>query len=123
MQLKMLPPVYQQHYQQLKQRVEKLQETLANDPDPSSLKTAIAALQTFFQTQIWNLSLNDLEPDLEHRIQSLNVEIDKQLRLLSMDGMFLQAARQKNTVEQRQQQVQNRLLLLIQYCNGLLTEE
>ncbi len=119
----MLPPVYQQHYQQLKRRVEELQETLANDPDPSSLKMAIATVQAFFQNQIWNLSLNDLEPEIEHQIQSFNVEIDKQLRLLNMDGMFLQAARQKNTVEQRQQQIQNRLLMLIQYCNGLLEEE
>ncbi|UIE39146.1 heterocyst frequency control protein PatD [Leptodesmis sichuanensis] len=119
-QLEMLPPEYQQPYQQLKQRVEDLQETLIRSTDFSTLKIAIAALQTFFQTEIWNLSLQNLDPNLEHQVQSINVEIDKQLRLLNMDGLFLQAARQENTVKQRKQQASDRLLLLIQYCNGLL---
>ncbi|GAB4329691.1 MAG: hypothetical protein OHK0047_16680 [Leptolyngbyaceae cyanobacterium] len=120
---KMLPPEYQQPYQQLKQRVEDLQETLIRSTDSSTLKIAIAALQTFFQTEIWNLSLQNLDPNLEHQVQSINVEIDKQLRLLNMDGLFLQAARQENTVKQRKQQASDRLLLLIQYCNGLLGQQ
>jgi cell division septum initiation protein DivIVA len=122
-QFKMLPPEYQQPYQQLKQRVEDLRETLTRSTDSSTLKIAIAALQTFFQTEIWNLSLQNLDPNLEHQVQSINVEIDKQLRLLNMDGLFLQAARQENTVKQRKQQASDRLLLLIQYCNGLLGQQ
>lgn len=119
----MLPPGYQQPYQQLQQKVEELQESLTSNADSLTLKTAIAGLQTFFQTQIWNLNLQDLEPKLEHQVQSINVEIDKQLRLMNMDGLFLQAARQENTIEQRKQQVRDRLSLIMRYCNGVLGKE
>jgi cell division septum initiation protein DivIVA len=119
----MLPPVYQQLYQDLQQTIEELQKTLATTSDASTLKTAIAALQTCFQTQIWNLDLQNLEPKLEHQIQSVNVEIDKQLRLLSMDTLFLQTARQASTIAQRKQQMGERLSLLKQYCSSLTGKE
>lgn len=119
----MLPPGYQQPYQQLQQKVEDLQESLTSSIDSLALKTAIAALQTFFQTQIWNLNLQNLEPNLEHQVRSINVEIDKQLRLMNMDGLFLQAARQENTIEQRKQQIRDRLLLIVRYCDGLLAKK
>lgn len=119
----MLPSVYQRPYQQLQQDIEELQKTLVSATDATRLKLAIAALQTFFQTEVWNLDLQPLEPELQHRVQSINVEIDKQLRLLNMDVLFLQAARQENTIQQRQQQVRDRLALLLQYCNSLFAEQ
>ena len=119
----MLPPGYQQPYQQLQQKVEELQDSLTGSAEPLALKTAIAALQTFFQTQIWNLNLQNLESNLEHQVQSINIEIDKQLRLMNMDGLFLQAARQENTIEQRKQQVRDRLLLIVRYCDGVVGKE
>lgn len=116
----MLPSVYQQPYQQLQQNVKELQNALGSTLDSPTLKTAIATLQSFFQTQIWNLDMQDIAPDLEQQARSINVEIDKQLRLLNMDAMFLQAARQEATKQQRQQQIHDRLFLLTQYCNSIL---
>jgi len=118
----MLPSARKSYYQQFQRSVEELQMTLAQAPDPGALKTAILALQTSFQTQIWNSDLQALEPKLEHQIHSINVEIDKQLRLLIMDGFFLQSARQENTIEQRKQQMRDRLSLLLRYCDGILSK-
>jgi hypothetical protein len=115
----MLPSASKSHYQQFQRSVEELQTTLAHAP---ALKTAIAALQTLFQTQIWNADRQTLEPKLEQQIHSINVEIDKQLRLLTMDGFFLQSARQENTIEQRKQQMRDRLALLLRYCDGVLSK-
>lgn len=118
----MLPSVYQPPYQQLQQAIEELQKTLIGPLDASRVKSTIATLQTYFQTEVWNLDLQHLEPELQHRLQSINVEIDKQLRLLNMDALFLQAARQENTLQQRQQQIRDRLSLLLQYCNSVLVQ-
>lgn len=117
----MLPLSHQSEYQALQQQVEKLQTMLTTSPIAvAALKSAISELQTLFQTNILSISIAELDPQLAQRIQSYQVEIDKQLRLLGMDVMFLQAARQMATVEQRQQQIRDRLNLLLRYCDALL---
>jgi hypothetical protein len=57
---------------------------------------------------------------MAERIQMFQVEIGKQLRLLALDALFLQTARQAATVEHRQQQVRTKIALLRQYCDGIL---
>jgi hypothetical protein len=113
-----------QPYRELRQAVESLSQAIAQDDyDCTQLKPSFLHLQTLFQTKIQPLELDALEPPMAHQIQSFNVEIDKQLRLLNMDVMFLQAAKQAATTEKRLNQVRDRLMLLIRYCNGVLGEE
>jgi hypothetical protein len=115
-----LPVTYRQPYQGLKLGLEDVQATLAEDGlNIIELKLAVASLQSHFQSEIWPVDTSSLEPVVAHQLQSLNVEIDKQFRLLTMDVMFLQAARQATTIEQRQGQIRDRLTTLIRYCNAI----
>ncbi|MEX0271161.1 heterocyst frequency control protein PatD [Leptolyngbyaceae cyanobacterium UHCC 1019] len=118
-----MPPKYFQIYQAFEQEVVGLNRAIAKNISAASLKTDIAALQAFFQAHIWALDVDELDPAVAHQVQSFNVEIDKQLRLLSMDGMFLLAAKQSKTKEQRFNQMRDRLALLLRYCNGLLDHD
>lgn len=118
-----MPPKYFQIYQAFEQDVNGLSRAIAQREDSVTIKADVSALQAFFQTHIWILNLDELDPTLAHQVQSFNVEIDKQLRLLSMDGMFLQAAKQASTREQRLNQMGDRLTLLLRYCHGLLEAE
>lgn len=117
----MLPPSHSQIYREFKLNLEELKDVLSQDTvDRSHLKSSVAKLQDFFQNQILALDLTKLDANLEHYIQSVQVEINKQLRLLNMDSMFLQAAKQPATVQQRLQQAHDRLTLLLRYCDLLL---
>lgn len=115
-----LPLEYFQTYQKLQHQVSGVSQAIADSEHSANLKASVANLQTFFQTHIWMLDLEELNPASAHQIRSFNVEIDKQLRLLSMDVMFLQAAKQPSTTDQRLNQMSDRLTLLLQYCNSLL---
>lgn len=119
-QMPTLPPEYFQTYQQLQQQVTEVSQAIAENKNSASLKATVADLQTFFQTHVWILDLDELDPAVAHQVQSFNVEIDKQLRLLSMDVMFLHAAKQATTTEQRLNHMRDRLTLLLRYCHGLL---
>ncbi|MGI0487372.1 heterocyst frequency control protein PatD [Pantanalinema rosaneae CENA516] len=117
----MLPLSHQSVYQALQKRVELVQTILTHSPiEIDSLKSATSELQTWFQTAVLPQSIADLDPQFAQRLQAIQVEIDKQLRLLGMDVMFLQAARQTATVAQRQQQIRDRLNLLSRYCDAVL---
>ena len=116
-----MSPEYFQTYQTFEQEVVGLNRAISqSDSNSASLKATVTDLQTFFQTHVWMLDLVPLNPASAHQIRSFNVEIDKQLRLLSMDAMFLQAAKQPTTIDQRLNQMRDRVTLLLQYCNGLL---
>ena len=115
-----LPLEYFQTYQKLQQQVTEVSQAIDDNEHAANLKASVADLQTFFQTHVWMLDLVPLNPASAHQIRSFNVEIDKQLRLLSMDAMFLQAAKQPTTIDQRLNQMRDRVTLLLQYCNGLL---
>ncbi|MBD2022399.1 heterocyst frequency control protein PatD [Leptolyngbya sp. FACHB-36] len=115
----MLTNVHQQAYQVFKHKVEILGGALDQD-DRATLSTAIAELQPWFQTQLLTLSIDDLDPVQQQQVQSYQVEMNKQLRLLAMDSLFLQAARQSATAGQRQEQIRDRVSTLIRYCDALL---
>jgi predicted metalloenzyme YecM len=117
----MLPPSDRPPYQEFKQVLEQLQVKVSQSSvDQSALKTALAQLQQLFQNQILSSGASSSDQPDNQRVQSYQVEINKQLRLLSMDLSFLQAARQAATVQQRQDQIRDRLTLLTTYCNALL---
>lgn len=116
----MLPPSHAQIYQEFRHSLEELKDALSQDTvDRSHLKSSVAKLQDFFQNQILALDSTGMDTSLEHQVQSLQVEMSKQLKLLQLDGLFFQAAKQPTTTAQRLQQIGDRLILLIRYCDIL----
>jgi len=117
----MLPKVYRRCYQELKQALEQMQQTATNAQlEVPKLQQNFLEAQQFFQRQIVSLDADDLAPADEPRVRSYQTEISKQLQLLGMDVMFLQAARQSGTIQQRQAQSRFRIQTLIGYCDALL---
>lgn len=80
----------------------------------NELDQKIRSLQKFFQDEIQSIHSD------EYPLHSILVEINKQMRLLSMDAMFLRTARQANTIELRVEQIRDRIKLLTQYCSVIL---
>jgi alpha-mannosidase len=98
--------------QSLQQKLISLQQAIANhaDPDPSIAKAWARSLEEilhFFQSAIVNSNSVDL---------GLQVEIDKQLKMLSVDLSMLQSARKLDTWQKRHRQAGDRLTLLLRYC-------
>ncbi|MBV8886153.1 MAG: heterocyst frequency control protein PatD [Chroococcidiopsidaceae cyanobacterium CP_BM_RX_35] len=120
----MLPEIHRQRYLELKQVLEQMQQTVAMPLlELPRIQKNLLYLQQFFQQIIVSLNINDLEPADEARVQSYQTEMSKQLHLLGMDVVFLQAARQSETIQQRQTQIRDRLQTLIGYCEALLEGE
>lgn len=119
----MLPPSHQQRYREFKHVLEQVRGIAEPGVAETRLKSEFSELQQFFQGQILSLAGSDLTPAVEQRVQSYQVEMNKQLRLLGIDVMFLQAAKQATTRAQRWGQVGDRLTTLIRYCEILLEEE
>ncbi|HEY9630155.1 MAG TPA: heterocyst frequency control protein PatD [Coleofasciculaceae cyanobacterium] len=122
----MLPEPYRQLYQNFQRLLYQLQTQLAQG-DRSLLQADLAAAQSYFQSQILAINLEELEPEgleaaVAAKTQSFQVEINKQMRLLKTDLMFLQTARLTITQSQRQQQMGDRIVLLLRYCEAVLGE-
>lgn len=116
----MLPHIYYQRYKNFVTILEMMQQAAAAKPDAQSLRQSFLNAQQFFGQQIVSLDNNDLEPADEPRVRSYQTEISKQLQLLSIDVMFLQAARQQQTATLRQNQIHLRLQTLIRYCSAIM---
>jgi hypothetical protein len=105
-------------YQGLAKLLEKLRsDTTTNQLDAAELRQRLASLQQFFAQQIITLT------DADSREQSYRTEMSKQLRLLEIDVMFFQGARQPATVQARLQTIGDRLTTLIKYCDAILQQE
>jgi acyl transferase domain-containing protein len=120
----MLPVSYHQPYQVFCQSLERFGEQIHRaNPDTKLLQVMFLEAQQQFQQQIMGQTLADLDAVVESKVQSFQTEINKQLRLLAMDVMFLQTARQPTTIQQRQAQMGDRLQLLRRYCEAILDSE
>jgi len=102
--------------QDLQSQLEVLQIAIASqvEPLPSLAKNwwrSHREIQAFFQTKIINTDLEVTPPNL-----SLQVEIDKQLKMLGVDLSMLQTARSPATWQKRHQQASDRFVLLKKYC-------
>lgn len=117
----MLPNLHCQCYQKFLEVLKLMQQTGDHTPiDTLRLHDSFLEAQQFFQQQIVSLDAGELEASDESRVRSYQTEISKQLRLLGMDVMFLQAARQEETVKDRQMQLVERLKTLQGYCDAIL---
>lgn len=115
----MLPNSHQSTYNDFRRRLQAIQTEL----DKRTLKATVGELQKIVQGELKSLNLEEIDPALQSRVRSLEVEIDKQLRLLNIDVTFLQTAKQPETVQNRLNQVRARVETLIHYCNILLGED
>ena len=115
-----LPLAHQQCYQSFQHLLGETQQAFITNNSGLALQSQTTALQQFFREQVLRLQSDELSPAVQHWVQSYHVEIDKQLRLLGVDVLFLQAARQSITTEERRQQVCDRLETLQRYCKALL---
>ncbi|MBD1913438.1 MULTISPECIES: heterocyst frequency control protein PatD [unclassified Leptolyngbya] len=121
--MSILPEPLHQPYVDLRQMLDAMQ-AIAQPAlmAPSSLHTSalqksFQAIQQHFQQQILATSA---ELELPSLVQSVQTEINRNLRLLSTDVAFLQSARQVATQQQRLQQVCDRLTKLLEFCDGVL---
>lgn len=107
---------FQAAYTALQQQIEQFQ-AIALQEDPMWMRTSFARIQQDFQ-QI----LQQFESiDLPHPIPACQTEISKQLRLLGMDVMYLQAARLSTTADNRRSQLLDRVEVLKGFCHTILS--
>lgn len=105
---------YRQHYEEIRDMVCQLQAIAARRLDVAEFEAVFLKVE-----QIDSLA----DEDLEIKVQSYQTEINKQLRLLKIDLMFLKSARQPATSEQRWNVMGDRLHLLMVYCEALLSQD
>ncbi|MBD2694274.1 heterocyst frequency control protein PatD [Anabaena catenula] len=105
-------------YQEFATLLEHLRSDVTkNQLDAPTLRQRLAALQQWFIQQIVPLA------DVEYREQSYQTEMSKQLRLLEIDVMFFQGAKQSATAQARLITIEERLITLIRYCHAILQPE
>jgi hypothetical protein len=101
--------------QQLQAYVLAAQSVLSTRPiDVPNIAQTVQAIEQHFRTQILAVTTDD------NPRQAIHVEINKQLRLLKTDVLFLRSAKQASTQDQRVQQMRDRLTLLERYCEMIL---
>ena len=122
----MLPLQHDRVYRELLNALLELQNlTTATDLEPSSLEKQYALVKEIFQTRALTLTEEGLDSVLVPRWQSVQTEINRAVRLLQNDIIFLRSARQPATRQTRLKTLCDRLEQLIGYCQVLLqaTEE
>lgn len=116
--------MYRRQLQSLRHALQQLQLAVDPNTDDSSseatdIQSAFKETQQQFQ-QILTLNLDAEIANQMPQMQSLQTEINKQLRLFGIDIVFLQTARHSAKSQQRQTQMGDRLCLIMQYCDRLL---
>lgn len=116
----MMPSIYYQTVAELQQKLNHFKQAVAHASQFDHRFTSKwQQIYQLFQQQV-QLSTEAVSPAAVNRAQSIQTEINKQLRLLKTDLAFFQAAKQASTIAQRQQQIGDRCDLLLTYCTALL---
>jgi hypothetical protein len=89
-------------------------EIVTKQLDAPGMQHYLVSLKQFFQLQILPLT------EETSREQSYRTEMSKQLRLLEIDVMFYQGARQAATASERRNTISDRLSTLTEYCQAIL---
>jgi hypothetical protein len=96
------------------------------------LKVSLSHAIAFFESEILaRSSVCETAPETDDRIEdpiagkmrSYLTESHRLLRLLPVDVMFIAAARNPTTAQQRRQAYQAKLNLLLQYCQAIIDSE
>ncbi len=94
---------------------------LANLPTDSMPDWKVSLSQTidFFESEILTQDIDSLPAPIAGKMRSYLTESHRLLRLLSIDLMLIAAARNPTTIQQRRQAYQDKLNLLLQYCQAV----
>jgi hypothetical protein len=94
---------------------------LSNLPTDSipNLKVSLNRAIEFFEAEILTQHLDDLPDPIAGKMRSYITESHRLLRLLCIDVMSIAAARNPTTIQQRRQAYQDKLNLLLQYCQAV----
>ncbi|MGD1913278.1 MAG: heterocyst frequency control protein PatD [Rivularia sp. (in: cyanobacteria)] len=104
-----------QKYRAFKTKLQQLRDDISSNlTNAHQLRQSMKSLQTYFCTEIVPLATQ------YPREQSYQTEVSKQLRLLQIDAMFFQGARQSDTAIGRANALTERLTTLIGYCDAIL---
>ena len=96
-----------------------LLSNLPNDVIPN-LKASLSHAIEFFESEILTQSFDELPDPIAGKMRSYLTESHRLLRLLPMDVMFIAAARNPATAEQRRQAYRDKLNLLLKYCQDII---
>ena len=88
--------------------------------DISELRATLNLAIELFETEILTQNIDDLPEPIAGKMRSYLTESHRLLRLLSMDVMFIAAARTPTTNQQRFQAYQTKLNMLLQYCQAVM---
>jgi hypothetical protein len=111
----MLPNQQTFLWQQLFNRLTNLPEDSISD-----LKVALSNAIGFFESEILTQSYDELPDPIAGKMRSYLTESHRLLRLLPMDVMFIAAARNPATAEQRRKAYRDKLNLLLKYCQDII---
>lgn len=103
---------------QFKNQVHQVETYL--DGDQTQLSEQLGQLQSQFQAQVQTLSWEDWPGKKRSLLRSIQVEMHKQMRLITTDLMFFRAAKQAHTLAQKQRDIRDRLTNLQGYCDAIL---
>lgn len=103
---------------ELKDPIEKAQQSL--NGDHAQISAALEIVQCLFKSQVQELTWDSWPVQRRSLLQSIRVEMHKQLRLLTTDLMFFKAAKQGETLEQRRREIGDRLTQLQGYCDAII---
>ncbi len=96
--------------------------TLLADLPPDSnkdLKVLLDRAIELFESKIITQDLDGLPDPIAGKMRSCVTESHRLLRLLSMDVMLMATARTPDTIFHRRQAYQDKLNLLLQYCQSV----
>jgi hypothetical protein len=94
---------------------------LSNLPTDSlpDLKVSLNRSIEFFETQILPQDLDSLPDPIAGKMRSYLTESHRLLRLLPIDLTFIATARNPDKLQQRRQAYQEKLDLLLKYCQAV----
>lgn len=108
---------------QFQHRLKRLQTELESATTPhEAFPSQWHEIQETFEQQIMTLTPSASTANFLAIWQSYLTEMHRQMRLIAIDLRFLKAARQTTTAQTRRKQTRERLQILIQYCDAILTK-
>jgi hypothetical protein len=87
----------------------------------SDMKVSLHRSIEFFESQILTQDLDRLPDPIAGKMRSYLTESHRLLRLLPIDLTFIAAARNPTTLQQRRQAYQEKLDLLLKYCQAVIS--
>lgn len=112
---------YRKQYQGFYDALNVLKESVSGSGEgEDDLKQVFARLKQLYQDEILPLSEEGEKDWQTPRWRSLQTEINRTMRLLQTDILFLQASQKSTTVDQRRKEFLQKIEKLMQFCQEIL---